>query len=85
MQTLKNFILIAQMIPAILGLIKKVEAEIQLPKAGEAKLTFIRELIEATIEGANEIWPALKKVIDAGVKLFNATGIFTKKSEAQEA
>jgi len=79
---MKVLLLVIQIIPALISVIKALEEA--LPKAGLGgeKLATIRQIIEATYEGASEIWPTLEKVIDAIVALFNKTGVFsTGKTE----
>ena len=76
---MKNFLLIVQLIPAIIALVKEIEAAIPQSGQGAAKLTAFRQIIEATYEGITEMWPAIEKVIAAIVTLLNTTGVFSKK------
>lgn len=75
---MKILLLVVQLIPALIELIKTLE--IALPNAGmgSEKLKTVRQIIEAAYEGAAEIWPTVEKVISALVGLFNAAGVFKK-------
>ncbi len=50
---------------------------LQAAGLGAEKLAAVRKIIEATFEGASEIWPTIEKVISVLVGLFNSTGVFT--------
>ncbi len=75
---MKVLLLVVQLVPALIQLIKAIEEA--LPKSGQGaeKLTAARQIIEAAYEGANEIWPTIEKVISVIVGMFNSTGVFTK-------
>ena len=75
---MKILLIIIQLIPVLIELLKAVEAAIPGEGKGEAKLAMVRGVIEAGYEGASEIWPSLEKVIAVIVKAFNATGVFSK-------
>lgn len=73
--------LITSILPMVIAAIKAVEEAIPGSGVGEQKLAAVREILEALAEFSgenimNEVWPVLKKVIDAIVKLFNSTGVF---------
>lgn len=85
MQFLNNLKLILSMLPILIGAIKTVEEAIPGSGAGEAKLTTLRAIIEAAYATATDVvgkfddlWPALRRTIDALVAAFNARGIFKK-------
>lgn len=73
MQTL---LLIAQLIPAIIALIKAIEEALPSAGFGSEKLAAVREILENTYAGVKEIWPIIEKVIAVLVGLFNKTGVF---------
>ena len=73
------FLQIVALIPALIQLIKEIEAVFPQSGQGAAKLTAIRQIIEATYSGLAEIWPVLEKVVAALVGLFNSTGVFGKE------
>ena len=75
---MKTFLLIVQLIPAVIALVKEIESVIPQTGQGAAKLTAVREILEVTVEGFTEIWPALEKVISSLITLFNTTGVFKK-------
>lgn len=73
-------LLIVQLIPALISLIKAIEEALPAAGLGAEKLAAVRKIIEAAFEGAKEAWPIIEKVIGILVSLFNSTGVF-KKSE----
>jgi hypothetical protein len=75
MQTL---LLVVQLIPALISLIKAIEEALPIAGIGAEKLAAIRAIIEATYDGAKAIWPTIETVIGIIVGLFNKTGIFAK-------
>jgi hypothetical protein len=77
---MKTFLLIVQLIPSLITLVKDIEGAIPQSGQGAAKLAAVRGILEATYEGITEVWPAVEKVISTLVNLFNATGQFIKKA-----
>ena len=75
---MKTFLLIVQLIPAVIALLKEIESVIPQSGQGTAKLEAVREILEVTVDGFKEIWPALEKVIASLITLFNTTGVFKK-------
>lgn len=73
---MKVLLLVIQIIPALIQLIKGIEDVLPNAGLGADKLKAVREIIEAAYEGASEIWPVLEKVISVLVALFNKTGVF---------
>jgi len=72
------FLQIVQLIPALIQLIKEIEAVIPTSGQGEAKLTAVRQILEAAYEGISELWPVIEKVVAILVGLFNSAGVFGK-------
>jgi len=75
---MKYFLIVLQIIPALIAVIKAIEEAIPGTGKGEQKLAAIRQIIESAYEEGNEVWPTLKKIIDVIVATFNSTGVFTK-------
>lgn len=75
---MKTFLLVVQLIPAIIALVKQIEEVVPASGQGSAKITAIRQILEATYDGFQEVWPSIEKVISAIVNLFNVTGVFKK-------
>lgn len=75
---MKIFLLVVQMIPALITLVKELEAALPKAGVGAEKLSAVRQIVEAAFEGALEVWPVVEKVVGALVGLFNATGVFQK-------
>ncbi len=69
---------ILSLLPAIISAIKAIEEAIPGQGKGEAKLTAIREIIEAVSSQAGALWPQIQTVIGILVNLFNKSGIFQK-------
>lgn len=70
--------MIARLIPAIIEVIKTIEEAIPGQGKGEAKLAAVRGILEITVEGFNQLWPSLEKVVKVLVETFNAVGVFKK-------
>lgn len=69
---------ILSIIPAIISAIKAIEAAIPNAGAGKAKLDAVLGIIEAADASLSQYLPQIGVVVGVLVKLFNATGIFTK-------
>jgi hypothetical protein len=67
---------VIQLIPALIELIKAIEAAIPESGKGKEKLEAIRNIIEITYDGAKEIWPMIEKIVATLVTMFNKTGVF---------
>jgi len=79
---MKNLLLIAQLLPLVIQVMKSVEAAIPDAGKGTEKLKMVREILELADDSIAAIWPLLEKVIGILVSGFNATGIFAKKAPA---
>lgn len=78
---MQNFLIIFQIIPAIITALKAIEEAIPGRGQGEAKLSAVRQIIEAVDAGVGKLWPQINGVITALVNMFNVTGVFSKKPE----
>jgi len=67
---------ILQLIPALIVAIKAIEDAIPGQGAGEAKLSAIRQMLEAIDGGIGKMWPQIAATIGVLVGLFNSTGVF---------
>ncbi len=78
---MKYFLMVLQLIPALIEVIKAIEAAIPGRNQGEQKLAAIREIVETTFAEGIKLWPMLADVIATLVALFNKTGVeeFQKK------
>lgn len=75
---MKTFLLIVQLIPAIITLVKQIEEVIPTSGQGAAKITAIRQILEVSYDEFQDVWPVIEKVIASLVNLFNVTGVFKK-------
>lgn len=75
---MEKIIVIARLIPAIIEVIKAIEEAIPGQGKGEAKLAAVRGILESTVEGFNQLWPSLEKVVKVLVETFNTVGVFKK-------
>lgn len=77
---MKTLVSILQLVPALIEMIKAVEA--MWPEGskgkGKEKLTLINQLLEAAYGGISEMWPMIEKMIAAIVSVFNSNGTFSK-------
>lgn len=69
---MNKLLMIVQLIPMLIELIKSVEAAIPGQGKGEQKLAMIRQILEVTDDAVGQLWPTLEKVIAILVKTFNA-------------
>ncbi len=76
---MKTFLAILQLVPALIELIKATESAIPGSGNGAAKLSMIRQIMEAAYDGISEMWPVIEKIISAIVGVFNETGAFETK------
>lgn len=67
-----KILMIVKLIPALIEVIKAVEAAIPGEGKGEAKLAMVRGILEATDNAVVQMWPILEKVIAVIVSTFNA-------------
>ena len=75
MQTL---ILILQLIPLLIEVIKAVEKALPAAGYGSEKIEAVRKIMETSYAGIAEAWPTIEKIIGIIVELFNKTGVFKK-------
>jgi len=73
---MKYFLVIMQIIPALINVIKAIEAAIPGTGKGEEKLAAVRQIIEVTYSEAAAVWPMIQGVIAVLVNLFNKTDAF---------
>lgn len=71
-------LLIAKLIPVIIEIMKAIEAAIPGEGQGEKKLAAVRGILELSVDGFNQLWPSLEKVIKLLVDVFNSTAVFKK-------
>jgi len=69
-------IAILQLLPAIISAVQAVEAAIPIPQAGATKLNLVLDAILSVGNVAENLIPAIKRVIASIVSTFNAVGIF---------
>lgn len=67
-----KILMIVKLIPALIEVIKAVEAAIPGEGKGEAKLAMVRGILEAADNAVEQIWPSLEKIIAVIVKTFNS-------------
>ena len=73
---------VLSLLPSVIQAIKAIEDAIPGAGKGEAKISAIRQIIEACDAGAKELWPVLQKVIGILVATFNSVGVFSKGAES---
>lgn len=73
---MNTIVMIFQLIPALIQAMKAIEDAIPGSGQGEAKLSAIRQILEAVDAGAARFWPQIQTTIGILVSLFNKTGTF---------
>ena len=71
---MEKLLLIVKLIPALIELIKAIEAAIPGQGKGEQKLQAVREILEVTDKGISALWPTVASVIGIMVQAMNNTG-----------
>lgn len=69
---------VAKLLPVLIQIIKSIEEAIPGQSKGEAKLAAVRGIMETVDSTIGELWPTVEKIIGVLVKVFNATGVFSK-------
>lgn len=88
-----NFLTIAKIVltlfPAIIAAVQAIESALPQSGQGAAKLGAIKQILEAAYGAAGEaahtfaqVWPVLSSSVATIVSLFNAAGVFAKKTPA---
>ncbi len=75
---MKNVLVILQMIPALIEIIKKVEDVLPDGGKGKEKLALVKDIISEAYDGVSEIWPALESIVAKFVEFANTVGLFKK-------
>lgn len=78
---MKVALLILQMIPSIIDIIRKVEELYPESGAGKDKLALVKSMLQSAYDGVSDAWPQIEKVIAVVVDFANRFGIF-KKADA---
>ena len=73
---MNTFLMILNMIPAIIKALIAIEAAIPVSGKGSEKLDAIRETLEIADATLVTMWPKIQETIGVFVKLFNKTGVF---------
>ena len=74
---MKTLLLVIQLIPVLINLIKAIEEAIPEAGWGAEKLKAVKEILQTSYDGIAEIWPIIEKIIAIVVSLFNKTGKFS--------
>lgn len=69
---------ILSLIPALIEVIKAVEAMFPQSGAGKEKLTLVREIMVEAYAGITEWWPTIEAIIGKIVAMANRLGEFKK-------
>lgn len=75
---MKYFLLVIQMIPSIIDIIKKVEELYPETGAGQEKLQLVKDMLQAAYDGVSDAWPQIEKIVAFIVDFANRFGIFKK-------
>ena len=67
---------IVRMLPFIVRAVRAAEKEIPLPGAGKEKLDRVLDSVEKAYGTAENIMPVVETVVNATVRVLNATGVF---------
>jgi predicted ATPase len=77
---MKTLLAIVQLIPALIEMIKAVEA--MWPEgstgSGKEKLEAVENMLSAAYEGITDLWPSIESIISVIVSVFNSNGTFDK-------
>ena len=71
---MEKLLMIVKLIPALIELIRAIEAAIPGQGKGEQKLAAVREILEVTDKGIAAIWPTIASIVGILVQAMNNTG-----------
>ena len=77
------FTIILNIIPQIIAAMKAIEAAIPIPQAGKDKLDAVINIITGLDSTLVQYVPQIQGVVSILVKVFNATGVFSKPAVTQ--
>jgi hypothetical protein len=75
---LNKIMIVVQLIPAVIEIVKTVESMFPIPGAGKEKLKLVREMLTAAHGGLEDIWPSIERIVSAIVNFANAVGVFKR-------
>lgn len=75
---MKNVLMILQLVPVLIEIIRTVESLFPQSGAGKEKLVLVREILTTAHEGITELWPSIEIIIEKVVAFANRIGAFTK-------
>jgi hypothetical protein len=76
---MSKVLLILQLIPALIEVIKAVENMFPQTGAGKEKLALVREILTTAHAEITDFWPTLEAIIAKIVAFANNVGVFVKK------
>ena len=77
---MKTLLLVIQLIPAVMNLVKAIEEALPEAGFGAEKLEAVKEILQTSYDGITEIWPIVEKIIAIVVNMFNKTGKFSSSA-----
>jgi hypothetical protein len=77
---MNTLLVILNLIPAIIKVLKAIEEAIPMPGQGAAKLDTVIEVLTTTDATLQPMIPQIKTTVGALVRLLNATGVFKKSA-----
>jgi hypothetical protein len=75
---LNKILLVVQLIPTVIEIVKTVENMFPMSGAGKEKLKLVRDMLTAAHGSIEELWPSLERVVAAVVAFANSVGVFKK-------
>ena len=69
---------IIKLIPAVIEIIKTVEAMFPIPGAGKEKLKLVHDMLSEVYGNLETMWPTIEKIVAKVVEFANAVGAFKK-------
>lgn len=75
---MKTLLIILQIFPLLLEVLRSVEKAIPEPGMGKEKLQLVEQTMTIAYDGVSEIWPTVQAIITKIVDVFNSTGVFKK-------
>ena len=75
---MKTLLFILQILPALIDVLKAIEASFPAAGKGAEKLALVKQVLEQTYPAIEEMWPVIEKVISVLVGWFNNMEVFKK-------
>lgn len=75
---MQRLLMILQIVPALIEIIRTIETMFPAADAGKAKLTLVKDIMTTAHAEITEMWPTIELMVASIVKFANTVGLFKK-------